>query len=126
MKGSVELKGLALKTDIGTYKLDDVVPSVHFLDLHLTIGAKFVFIERDSMSLVFDYDPLVADIISLAADGHFETQERLATKIAFLCSEYEQIVGASIFLGKSPVSQETGTLGVRLELDAADLVSMRS
>ena len=82
----IELRDLELKTDIGTYGPDDTKPDRHILDLTLGIAVDHVFIARDGMAHVFDYDPLIQEIDRLAADGHYETQERLMTRIAGACT----------------------------------------
>jgi dihydroneopterin aldolase len=113
----VELRDLQLKTDIGTYGPDDTRPDVHLLDLTLAISVNQVVISQDGMAHVFDYDPLIAEIDRLAADGHYETQERLITRIAIACAAYPAIQWIEICLKKSPVRSGSGSLGVRLTLD---------
>ena len=113
----VELRDLQLKTDIGTYGPDDTRPDVHLLDLTLAISVNQVVISQDGMAHVFDYDPLIAEIDRLAADGHYETQERLITRIAIACAAYPAIQRIEICLKKSPVRSGSGSLGVRLTLD---------
>lgn len=113
----VELRDLHLKTDIGTYGPDDTRPEVHLLDLTLAISVNQVLISQDGMAHVFDYDPLIAEIDRLAADGHYETQERLITRIAIACAAYPAIRRIEICLKKSPVRSGRGSLGVRLMLD---------
>ncbi|CAN1534692.1 FolB Dihydroneopterin aldolase [Burkholderiaceae bacterium] len=113
----VELRDLHLKTDIGTYGPDDTRPEVHLLDLTLAISVNQVLISQDGMAHVFDYDPLIAEIDRLAADGHYETQERLITRIAIACAAYPAIRRIEICLKKSPVRSGSGSLGVRLTLD---------
>ena len=51
---------------IGSYGPDDVVPDAHILDLTLTISSHLVMVPRDEMALVFDYDPLIRRIDTLA------------------------------------------------------------
>jgi dihydroneopterin aldolase len=123
--GYIELKDLELAVRIGSYSDDDVVPDAHILDLSLTIDPQLVMIDRDDMSLVFDYDPLIRQIDVLARAHHYETQERLMTRIAKTCAGYAQIQAIDISLRKRPVLAETGSLGVRLILDASDLVKFR-
>jgi dihydroneopterin aldolase len=84
-----------------------------------------VLIAQDGMAHVFDYDPLVAEIDRLAADGHYETQERLVTRIVHACSAYPEIAALDIGLHKSPVRQVSGSLGVRVSVDAHTLNSLR-
>jgi dihydroneopterin aldolase len=123
--GTIELRDLKLDTQIGTYGPDDVVPDHHFLDLSLSINTKFILIAEDQMREVFDYDPLIAEIDRLARDRHYETQERLITRILEMCARYPQIESADISLKKSPVRSGSGTLGVRLFADSAILAGMR-
>jgi dihydroneopterin aldolase len=113
----VELRDLKLNTDIGTYGPDDTRPDVHLLDLTLRISVNQVVISQDGMAHVFDYDPLIREIDRLAADGHYETQERLMTRIASACAAHPAILQVEICLKKSPVLSGSGSLGVRLTLD---------
>ena len=113
----VELRDLQLKTDIGTYGLDDIKPDAHLLDLTLGISVNQVVISQDGMAHVFDYDPLIREIDRLAADGHYETQEWLMTRIARACAAHPAILRIEICLKKSPVLSGSGSLGVRLTLD---------
>ena len=120
----IELKDLKLQTQIGTYGPGAIVPKQHLLDLTLWIDPKLVLIAEDAMENVFDYDPLVIEIDQLAGDGHYETQERLMTRIAQACSKYAEIESLEIGLRKLPVSAGSGSLGVRLSLDNAALRNM--
>ncbi len=122
----VELRDLRLNTDIGTYGPHDVVPDAHVLDLTLWLAPGLVLIAQDDMAHVFDYDPLVVEIERLAADGHYETQERLITRVVHACADYAEIEALDIGLHKSPVRQGSGSLGVRLSIDAHTLNAMRS
>ena len=113
----IELRDLQLKTDIGTYGPHDTRPDTHLLDLTLGIAVDQVMIIQDGMAHVFDYDPLITEIDRLAADGHYETQERLITRIAVACAAHPAIKRMEISLKKSPVRSGNGSLGIRLTLD---------
>ncbi len=115
--GVIELRDLPLNTAIGTYGPGDMVPDEHLLDLTLGIAVDQLLIACDGMEHVFDYDPLIVEIDRLAADGHYETQERLVTRIAMACASYPQIERIEICLKKRPVRHGGGSLGVRLSLD---------
>ena len=78
------------------------------------------------MTQVFDYDPLVLEIDRLAADGHYETQERLVTRIVEACARYSEIESLEISLRKTPVGESSGVLGIKLYLDVSSLASMRT
>jgi dihydroneopterin aldolase len=123
---SIELKDLRLRTHIGTYKPGDTVPDAHLLDLTLWIDASLVLIKEDGMAYVFDYDPLVLEIDRLAGDCHYETQERLISRIAQACAAYSEIVSMEIGLRKSPVHNGSGSLGIKLHLDATALNQLRA
>ncbi|MBU3548765.1 dihydroneopterin aldolase [Polynucleobacter sp. P1-05-14] len=125
-KASIELRDLKLQTQIGTYKTGDIIPDNHLLDLTLWIDPNLVLISEDKMSKVFDYDPLVLEITRLASDGHYETQERLISRITEACASYSQIQSLDISLRKSPVHNNSGSLGVRLSLDQGALLQLRS
>jgi dihydroneopterin aldolase len=122
---TVELKGLVIKSDIGTYGPGDVVPDAHVLDLTLWISQTLVLIAQDGMQHVFDYDPLMAAIDHLASEMHYETQERLMTRIVNACARYPEIEAVEIALRKSPVRRGTGSLGVRTHVDKAALDAIR-
>lgn len=122
---TIELRDLALAVSIGTYGPGDVVPDAHVLDLTLTISPELVAIGADAMSLVFDYDPLIAQIARIARSRSFETQEYLLTLIARACAEYNEIAGVDLCLRKTPVLGGTGSLGVRLTLGGEDLARLR-
>jgi dihydroneopterin aldolase len=121
----IELRDLQLKTDIGTYGTLDIRPDIHLLDLTLGIGSHLVLIAKDEMANVFDYDPLMAEIDRLAEDGHYETQERLMTRIAQACVAYPDILSIDIRLRKAPVRRGNGVLGVRLSLNQAATQDLR-
>ena len=119
--GKIELTDLVIDTNIGTYGPGDVIPDHHILNLTLLVPRKAVLIQSDDMAHVFDYDPLIADILKLALRGYRATQEWLMTQIATLCAGYSQIEGVEIYLRKTPVYGGTGTLGVRLFFSYEDL-----
>ena len=121
----IELRDMQLTTDIGTYGPNDAKPNAHLLDLTLGIAMHQVVIERDGMEHVFDYDPLIFEIDRLAADGHYETQERLMTRIATACAAHPAIKSIEISLRKLPVRSSTGSLGVRLCLDEKETDELR-
>jgi dihydroneopterin aldolase len=122
----IELKDLEIQTQIGTYAPGAVIPKQHLLDLTLWIQPQLVLISKDVMENVFDYDPLVVEIDSLAGDGHYETQERLMSRIVQACTQYPEIESLEIGLRKLPVRAGTGSLGVRLLVDQETLVSLRA
>jgi dihydroneopterin aldolase len=123
---TIELTDLVIETRIGTYGPDAVVPREHRLDLILGIDPSLVLIAEDGMQHVFDYDPLVAEIDQLARDGHYDTQERLMTRIVGACAAYREIEAIEIFLRKTPVLNGSGDLGVRLRLDGSDMAGQRN
>ncbi|MBA4212633.1 MAG: hypothetical protein C0449_06055 [Polaromonas sp.] len=126
MRSTVELRQLALDTRIGTYAPGATVPNLHLLDLTLSIDPALVLIGQDGMAQVFDYDPLVAEIVRLAGDGHYETQERLVTRIVHACAAFAQVESVDVVLSKSPLHAGSGSLGVRLVADGAALATLRA
>ena len=125
-QAKIELRDLHIPASIGTYGPDDVVPDAHVLDLDLTISPDLVAVPSDDMAHVFDYDPLIAQIAAIARSQRFETQEYLMTLIAKACAAHSEITGVELCLRKHPVLAGTGSLGVRLLLEADDLAKMRS
>ena len=126
LQASIELKDLKLRTKIGTYQPGDTVPDEHVLNLSFSIDAGMVLIPEDGMAYVFDYDPLVLEIDRLVTDCHYETQERLISRIAQVCSVYSEIMSLEISLRKSPVHNNSGSLGVTLHLDESALNQLRA
>jgi dihydroneopterin aldolase len=122
----VELKDLRLKTQIGTYAPGATIPDQHLLDLTLWINTKLILISKDVMDQVFDYDPLVIEIDRLAADRHYETQERLVTRIVESCARHPEIESLEISLRKAPVRKGSGVLGIKLYVDTNTLTGMRA
>jgi len=122
---SIELRDLKLQTAIGTYGPGAIIPKQHLLDLTLWIDARLVLISEDVMANVFDYDPLVIEIDRLAGDGHYETQERLITRIVEACAKYPEIKAMDIGLRKLPVRAGSGSLGVRLSVDSLTMNGYR-
>lgn len=121
----IELRDLKVVSKIGTFAVASDAPKEHHLDLTLGINAKLVLIESDAMAHVFDYDPLVRDIDQLSRDGHYETQERLITRIVQACAAYPEIISVDISLRKGPVLNASGSLGVRVNLDQKALSALR-
>jgi len=121
----IELRDLQLPYIIGTYGPQDVLPDMHILDLTVTIAPALVYISIDEMTQVFDYDPLVADIIRIADSQKYETQEFLMVQIAKACASYAEIDAVEILLRKTPVLAGSGSLGVRLTLHPDDMTLMR-
>lgn len=121
----IELRDLELSCIIGTYGPQDVVPDMHILDLTLTIAPALVYISTDEMTQVFDYDPLIADIIRIADSQKYETQEFLMVQIAKACASYPEIDAVEIALRKTPVFAGSGSLGVRLTFHPEDMTLVR-
>lgn len=122
----IELRDLNIPCVIGTYGLQDAVPDSHILDLTLTIAADLVHISADEMAHVFDYDPLIADIIRIASSQKYETQEFLMVQIVRACASYAEIDAVEISLRKTPVFGGSGSLGVRLTLESIDMANLRN
>ena len=117
----IELHDIKIDTKIGTYAPGSATPNEHLLSLALCIDSTLVLIDEDSMQNVFDYDPLLLEIQRLAADQHYETQERLITRIVKACAAYAEILSLEISLKKQPTLNGSGALGVRLCMDRAEL-----
>ena len=126
MRANIELTNLDLDIQIGSYTESDVVPEKHILDIVLSINPELVLIDEDKMDRVFDYDPLIREIQRMAAEMHYETQERFITRIVDICAKEEEIMDVEIFLRKFPVCGSSGELGVRLKINELDLKAFKS
>jgi len=125
IQAAIDLRGLRLEIDLGSYGPDDVVPDAHLLDLTLGIDPRLVLIAQDGMDAVFDYDPLIAEVDRLARDGHYETQERLMTRILEACAAHPEVQSVDMSLTKTPVLSGSGTLGMRVSVGAEELNALR-
>lgn len=125
MRGRLHLNDLIIDTHIGTYGPGDIVPKQHILDMTLDVHVDQLYVLTDAMEAVFDYDPLVADLLTLAVAQHYETQEYLLSRMIEACAAYTEINGVTLFLRKSPVTSASGQLGVELSADATDLKTLR-
>lgn len=127
MKASstIELRGLKLPLELGTYGPDDIVPEAHLLDLTLTISSALVLVKGDRMEEVFDYDPLIVEIDRLARDGYYETQEFFMTRVVKACAQHQEIEAVEITVTKRPVLGTSGSLGVKLKLDSEAFAQAR-
>lgn len=126
MHATIVLEALQLPLNLGTYGPGDVVPEAHMLDATLTIDPAMVLVAGDGMDHIYDYDPLIARIETLASDRKYETQEWLLTRIAKACALEQVIKGVWLKLYKRPVRKtedggKTGALGVTLSLDRKEL-----
>ena len=126
MRANIELTNLVLNMKIGSYTESDVVPEKHILDIVLSIDPELVLIDDDKMNRVFDYDPLIREIQRMAAEMHYETQERFITRIVDMCAKEEEIMDVDVFLRKFPVCGSSGELGVRLKINELDLKAFKS
>ncbi len=97
---------------------------VHLLDLSLVIDPSLVLIKNDGMELVFDYDPLIAKILQLSGECHYDTQERLLTRIIHACAGHAEIQSVTVNLRKTPVVND-GFLGLEVTVDNKYLDELR-
>ena len=75
MNATVELTDLQLNVCIGEHGAAEIPPEIHVLDLVLTVDPILVCTETDTMSDVFDYDPLLDFINDSIKVKRYETQE---------------------------------------------------
>ena len=125
MKTRIKLSNLELTVSIGEYHSDGAYRHRHFLDLECEVEQRLVNIERDSMDLVFDYDPLVRSIKNISDGKTYNTQEKLVTLLLKACAEYPEISSVRLFLSKSPTLNGSGALGIEAVLDESDLSFFR-
>jgi dihydroneopterin aldolase len=119
----IEFHDLHLPCTIGHYAQGTIVPNTHVLDLLLNVTPELLQVDTDDMALVFDYDPLLAEINQIARAQHFTTQEYLLTRIVIACVAYPQVMSVDARLRKAPV--QGGSIGVRMALSAADVAALQ-
>ena len=126
LSAQIKILDLDLEIEIGNYDDGDVVPERHIIDLTFSIDPTRVLIEKDQMNQVFDYDPLLREIKRLAAEKHYETQERFITRVVDECINHDEITSIDVFLRKFPIFSSTGELGVRLQINEPNLTRRRA
>ena len=129
LSSSIELTGVPIKAQIGIFEAGGADPYEHTLDLKLEIDSALVFIERDGMQNVFDYDPLLESIHQISQNKHYETQEMLASLIVRCCAAFKEIRAVEICLKKFRANGHGGTvcgmIGVTIQLSAQDFAALR-
>lgn len=123
VSAQIEFHDLHLPCTIGHYAPGTIVPNTHMLDLLLSVTPELLQVKADDMALVFDYDPLLAEINQIARAQHYTTQEYLLTRIVMACAAYPQITSVDARLRKAPV--QGGSIGVRMALSVADVAALR-
>ena len=126
MRANIERTNRVLNIQMAASPESDVVPDKHILDIVLSIDPELVLIDDDKMNRVFDYDPVIREIQRMAAEMHYETQERFITGIVDMCAKEEEIMDVDVFLRKFPVCGSSGELGVRLKINELDLKAFKS
>ena len=121
----IRLNDLTLPCQIGTYGTDDVIPDAHILDMVLYLDKSWVVINDDQMDRVFDYDPLIRNLLHVAGAQKYETQEYLISLMFQRCFDHCEIHAVDLYLRKSPVRSD-GALGVQVSLTRAEFEDMNS
>lgn len=122
----IDLRDMELGLHLGTYSGDAVPARRHLLDLSLAVAADRVLVAVDDMALVYDYDPLVAQIMRLDDGRRYQTQEYVLTQIVALVVADGWIIACDMFLRKLPGPAGSGSAGLRLHLTADGLAKLRS
>ena len=76
---------------------------------------------RDELARVVDYEKVAADTRALVAGGHVRLVETLAERIAEQCLADPRVHMARIRVEKLDVFADTGSVGVEVERQRADL-----
>lgn len=121
----IRLNDLTLPCHIGTYGTDDIIPDAHILDMVLYLDKSWVVINDDQMDRVFDYDPLIRNLLHVAGAQKYETQEYLISLMFQRCFDHCEIHAVDLYLRKSPVRSD-GALGVQVSLTRAEFEDMNS
>ena len=121
----IRLNDLTLPCQIGTYGTDDIIPDAHILDMVLYLDKSWVVINDDQMDRVFDYDPLIRNLLHVAGAQKYETQEYLISLMFQRCFDHCEIHAVDLYLRKSPVRSD-GALGVQISLTRAEFEDMNS
>lgn len=125
MNATVELTDLQLNVCIGEHDAAEIPPEIHVLDLVLTVDPILVCTETDTMSDVFDYDPVLDFIYDSIKGKRYETQECLLTLIVRRCAQFGEIIQIDVSIRKESKGEAKGKLGVRLVLNEEDLNNLR-
>ena len=130
IRSTIELTKVPLKVQIGFFEEGEPDPCEHRLDLTLVVDASLVFVDKDGMQRVFDYDPLLDEIHQLCNKHQYETQELFASQVVRCCAAHQPIKSLEVCLKKfrpdSSGGTVCGTIGVRLDVDPEALKAIRS
>jgi dihydroneopterin aldolase len=91
----------------------------------LYLDKSWVVINDDQMDRVFDYDPLIRNLLHVAGAQKYETQEYLISLMFQRCFDHCEIHAVDLYLRKSPVRSD-GALGVQVSLTRAEFEDMNS
>lgn len=125
MIATVELTDLQLSVCIGEHNAAEIMPEIHVLDLVLTVNSDLVCTDTDTMSDVFDYEPILDFIYNLIKGKRYETQECLIFLIVRHCAQFEEVNQIDVSIRKESKGEPRGMLGVRLVLNEHDVNEFR-
>ena len=126
MIATVELTDLHLSVCIGEHSAAEILPEIQVLDLVLTVNQDLVCTETDTMSDVFDYDPVLDFIYKSITGKRYETQECLISLLVRYCAQFEEVIQIDISIKKESKGEAQGKLGVRLVLNEEDVKKFRN
>ena len=125
MIATIELTDLQLSVGIGEHNAAKILPEIHVLNLVLTVNSDLVCTDTDTMSDVFDYDPILDFIYNLTKGKRYETQECLIFLIVRHCAQFDEVMQIDVSIRKESKGEARGRLGVRLVLNEHDVNKYR-
>lgn len=117
----VFIRDMLLDARIGVTASEKRVPQRVRVNVDLAVeddGARTLSRERvgrDSLQRVVDYEPIVAVVRRIVAEGHVALAETLAERIAEACLTDRRVVFARVRVEKLEVFADAAAVGVEIE-----------
>lgn len=102
-----------ISVDIGIHDFEIGNKQPMLLDITLEVDDAIA--DKDDITATVDYDFLRIEISKLVESTRFNLQETLAKKILTICKQDPRVQRAKVYLRKTGVYQDAGSIGVEIE-----------
>ena len=102
-----------IDVDIGIHDFEIGNKQPMLLDITLEVDASVA--QTDEISDTLDYDFLRHEISDLVGSRRFNLQETLAKAILAICKGDPRVLKAKVYLRKTSVYRDAGSIGVEIE-----------
>lgn len=102
-----------VNVDIGIHDFE--IGNAQPMLVDITLDVDDTIAQIDELSATVDYDFLRNEITALVSSRRFNLQETLAKEILKICKQDERVLKAKVYLRKTSVYQDAGSIGVEIE-----------